>query len=51
MVIGVASAAPAHSLAATLGLVVAGVRLQAPIIVVIAFVPMLFIALAYKELN
>lgn len=51
VVIGVASAAPAYSLAATLGLVVAGVGLQAPIVVVIAFVPMLFIALAYKELN
>lgn len=33
VVIGVASAGPAYSITATLGLVVAGVGLQAPIIV------------------
>ncbi|MFB7669124.1 SpoIIE family protein phosphatase [Kitasatospora sp. NPDC056138] len=51
MVIGLASTGPAYSLAATLGLIVAGVGLQAPIITMLAFIPMLLIAYAYKELN
>ncbi|KAA0024280.1 APC family permease [Antrihabitans cavernicola] len=51
VVIGVASAGPAYSITATLGLVVAGVGLQAPIIVLIAFVPMLLVAVGYRELN
>ena len=51
VVIGVASAGPAYSITATLGLVVAGVGLQAPIIVLIAFVPMLLVAIGYRELN
>jgi amino acid transporter len=50
-VVGVASTAPAYSLAATLGFVVAAIGLQAPIITIIAFIPMLFIAFGYKELN
>jgi amino acid transporter len=50
-VIGVASTAPAYSLAATLGFVVAAIGLQAPIITILAFVPMLFIAYGYKEMN
>ena len=50
-VVGVASTAPAYSLAATLGFVVAAIGLQAPIITIIAFIPMLFIAYGYKELN
>lgn len=50
-VVGVASVAPAYSLAATLGFVVAGIGLQAPIVTVIAFIPMLFIAYGYKEMN
>jgi len=50
-VVGVASTAPAYSLAATLGFVVAAIGLQAPIITIIAFVPMLFIAFGYKEMN
>ncbi|WP_441247754.1 APC family permease [Kitasatospora sp. McL0602] len=49
--IGLASTAPAYSLAATLGLIVAGVGLQAPIVTILAFIPMLLIAYAYKELN
>ncbi|WP_405014074.1 APC family permease [Kitasatospora sp. NBC_01539] len=49
--IGLASTAPAYSLAATLGIIVAGVGLQAPIVTILAFVPMLLIAYAYKELN
>ena len=53
VVIGVASTAPAYSLAATLGFVTAvvGVGFQAPIIMVLAFVPMLFVALGFKYLN
>ncbi|MGW7005634.1 amino acid permease [Streptomyces sp. NPDC054933] len=51
VVIGLASTAPAYSLAATLGLIVAGVGLQAPIITMLAFIPMLLIAYAYRELN
>ena len=48
-VIGVASTAPGYSLAASLGFVVAvtGVGLQAPAILLLAFVPMLLIASAY----
>ena len=51
VVIGVASTAPAYSLAATLGFIVAFVGLQSPAIVVLAFVPMLFTAIGYQELN
>src|SRR5438067_1736483 len=51
VVIGVASTAPAYSLAATLGFIVAGVGLQSPVIVILAFVPMLFTAIGYAELN
>ncbi|SDO25320.1 Amino acid transporter [Nakamurella panacisegetis] len=51
VVIGVASTAPAYSLAATLGFIVTGVGLQSPAIVVLAFVPMLFTAIGYSELN
>jgi hypothetical protein len=48
-VIGVASTAPGYSLAASLGFVVAvaGVGLQAPAVLLVAFVPMLLIASAY----
>src|ERR1700729_3729151 len=49
---GRASAAPAYSLAATLGFVVIAINgLGAPIITILAFIPMLFISYAYKELN
>src|SRR5579875_2873285 len=51
VVIGVASTAPAYSLAATLGFIVAFVGVQSPIVVVLAFVPMLFTAIGYQELN
>jgi len=50
-VIGVASTAPAYSLAATLGFVVVAIGLQSPIITILAFVPMLLVAQAYNELN
>jgi len=52
VVVGVASTAPAYSLAATLGFVVIAIKgLQAPVITVLAFVPMLFISYGYKEMN
>lgn len=51
VVIGVASTAPAYSLAATLGFIVVGVGVQAPLIVILAFIPMLFTAIGYQELN
>ena len=50
-VIGVASTAPAFSLAASLGLVTLAVGLHAPAIMLLAFAPMLFIAAAYFYLN
>jgi amino acid transporter len=52
VVVGVASTAPAYSLAATLGFVVIAIAgLGAPIITILAFIPMLFISWGYKELN
>ena len=52
VVVGVASTAPAYSLAATLGFVVIAIAgLQAPIITILAFVPMLLISYGYKALN
>lgn len=51
LVIGVASTAPGYSLAATLGLVTAVVGFQAPAIMLVAFVPMLFIAASYYWMN
>jgi amino acid transporter len=51
VVIGVASTAPGYSLAVSLGLVAAAVGFQAPAIMLVAFIPMLFIAAAYYYLN
>lgn len=51
IVIGVASTAPAYSLAATLGFIVVLVGVQSPIIVLLAFVPIVLVAFGYKELN
>ena len=51
IVIGVASTAPAYSLAATLGYIVILVGLQSPSIVVLAFVPILFVSIGYQQLN
>jgi amino acid transporter len=50
-VIATASVAPAYSLAATLGFVVAVIGLQSPIVCIIAFIPMLFASIGYSELN
>jgi len=51
VVIGVSSTAPAYALAATLGLLVAVVGVHAPGVLLLSFVPMLFIAVAFRELN
>jgi amino acid transporter len=53
VVIGVASTAPGYSLAAVLGLIVAveGVGVHAPAIMLVAFIPMLFVAMAYRYMN
>ena len=51
IVIGVASVAPAYSLAATLFFVVAAVGLKSPLIAVLAFVPMLLCSIGFSELN
>ena len=53
IVIGVASTAPAYSLAATLGFVVAvkGIGVHAPAVLLVSFVPMLLVASAYKYFN
>jgi amino acid transporter len=49
--IGVASVAPAYSLAATLFFVVAAVALKSPLVAVLAFVPMLLCSIGFSELN
>ena len=57
IVMGIASTAPAYSLAASLGYVVIVqngdgiVGVKAPLIMVLAFIPMYCIAVAYSELN
>jgi amino acid transporter len=53
VVIGIASTAPAYSLAVTLGLVVAvaGIGLKSPAIMLVSFVPMVLIAASYYYLN
>ena len=56
VVIGMASTAPAYSLAASLGLLVASggallAGVKAPSIILLAFVPMWMVAVAYQELN
>ena len=50
-VIGLASTAPVYSLAATVGFVVIAVGAQAPIAMILAFLPMFLTAYAYRELN
>ncbi|OBI50371.1 amino acid transporter [Mycobacterium sp. E787] len=56
VVVGLASMAPAYSLAATSGLIVANgggllAGVKAPAIVLISFIPMYLVAVAYRELN
>jgi amino acid transporter len=53
IVISTASVAPAYSIAATLGFIIAdpGVAAHAPGVLLAAFVPMLLVSLAYRYLN
>jgi amino acid transporter len=51
VVIGLASTAPAYSLAASLGLIVVIAGEKSPAIMLLAFIPMYLIAVAYRELN
>jgi amino acid transporter len=53
IVIGVASTAPAYSLAATLGFIalVPGLGFSSPAVILVAFFPMAFIAAAYYWMN
>jgi amino acid transporter len=51
VIIGLASTAPAYSLAATIGYIVLEVGEYAPAAILVAFIPMLFTAFAYRELN
>jgi len=51
VVISVASTAPGYSLAASLGAVAASVAFQAPAILLVAFIPMFFIAASYYSMN
>ncbi|MGB6576751.1 MAG: APC family permease, partial [Streptosporangiaceae bacterium] len=51
IVMGVASTAPAYSLAATLFFVVAAVGLKSPSVAFLAFIPMLLCSIGYSEMN
>lgn len=51
VILATASAAPAYSLAATIAFVVAYVGVQAPAVVFLAFIPILFVSLGYSALN
>jgi amino acid transporter len=53
LIIGVAASAPAYGLASTIGLIVAigGMGIYMPSVIIVSFLPMLFIALAYRHLN
>ena len=53
LVISIASVAPAYSLAATLGFIVAidGMGVHAPAVMIVSFIPMLLIAAAYYYMN
>ncbi len=51
VVMGVASTAPAYSLAATLFYIVVFVGLKAPAVALLAFIPMLLCSIGYSEMN
>ncbi|MFZ0186878.1 MAG: APC family permease [Streptosporangiaceae bacterium] len=51
IVMGVASTAPAYSLAATLFFVFAAVGLKSPAVAFLAFIPMLLCSIGYSEMN
>ena len=50
LVIAIASTAPAYSLAATLGFVVAvgGIGVHAPAVLIVSFIPILFVSVGYR---
>ena len=53
LVISVASVAPAYSLAATLGFIVAvtGIGVHAPAVLIVSFIPIVFVSVGYRFLN
>jgi hypothetical protein len=51
LIIGLASTAPAYSLAAVIGLVVVTVGVQAPAVLLASFTPMFFVATAFYYMN
>src|SRR3546814_4269285 len=50
-VVGISCVAPAYTLTASLGPIVAKVGAQSPAIILIGFLPMLLVAFGYRELN
>jgi amino acid transporter len=51
VVIGISSTAPGYSLASALGAIAGFAAFGSPAILIVAFIPMLFIAIAYYHLN
>jgi amino acid transporter len=53
LVIAIASTAPAYSLAATLGFIaaVAGMGTHAPAVLIVSFIPILFVSIGYRFFN
>jgi amino acid transporter len=53
LVIATASVAPAYSLAATLGFIVAvgGIGVHAPAVLIVSFIPILFVSVGYRFFN
>jgi amino acid transporter len=51
VVVAITSVAPAYSLASTLAIIAGAVYFQAPIVMMLAFVPMVLVATAYQQLN
>lgn len=51
IVIGISCIAPAYTLTAALGPTVSAVGVQVPAIILVGFIPMLLVALGYRELN
>lgn len=51
VVIGISTIAPAYTLTASLGPTVSEVGFQVPAIIILGFIPMLLVALGYRELN
>ncbi|HYH61234.1 MAG TPA: APC family permease, partial [Solirubrobacterales bacterium] len=49
--IGLASTAPAYSLAAVIGSIVVAVGVKAPAVLLVSFIPMFFIAAAFFYMN